>query len=377
MMTSLIVPRRPLYAGLISCVLLATSLSCVRAADGAEATVSTVTAERRPITKSFDFVGRLDAPERVAITARVKGFLEEVLFREGDTVQQGAPLYRIEKALFDADVEQAQGALERADAELTLASIQRQRAEELLSRNAGTAVARDQAVAQEEKAKGAKTSTEANLQTAKINLGYTDIVAPITGKIGRTAVTKGNIVGPDSGVLATLVSQDPMHVTFPISQRDFMQAQRAGNPGEAKSLEVRVRFADGTQYSEVGRINFVDVTVDRSTDTMIVRADIPNPKNVLIDGQLVKVEVQTGKPEEQILIPQSALIADQGGVYIFAVEDGKAVVKRIKTAGDEGTDVIVGSGLSGGELVVTDGMQSLKPGMAVRATPAPNLKSGS
>lgn len=123
MMRSLILPRRHLYACVISCALLPTSLACGHAADGAEATVSTVTAERRSITKSFDFVGRLDAPERVAITARVKGFLEEVLFREGDTVHEGAPLYRIEKALFDAEVEQAQGALERANAELTLASI--------------------------------------------------------------------------------------------------------------------------------------------------------------------------------------------------------------------------------------------------------------
>lgn len=335
--------------------------------------VSTVAAARQPVTQSIDFVGRVEAPDRVEIRPRVKGALEEVLFREGDTVRAGAPLYRIEKSLFAADVEQAQGALERAKAELTLATIQRKRAEELLARNAGTAVARDQAVAQEAQAQGAVTSAQANLQTGVINLGYTDIFAPIAGRVGRTAVTKGNIVGPDSGVLATLVSQDPMHVTFPVSQRELTEARKTG---KGKAVEVRVRFSDGTLYDQVGKINFVDVTVDRLTDTVVIRADIPNPSGTLIDGQLVKVELQTGEPEERVLVPQAALIADQAGVYVFAVEDGKAVLKRIKTAGESGANVIVASGLSGGEQVVVEGFQSLRSGTAVRATAAAVLGEG-
>jgi membrane fusion protein, multidrug efflux system len=342
-----------------------------------EVAVSTMTAERRPITQTLDFVGRLDALERVDVRARVKGVLEEVLFREGDTVKAGTPLYRIEKQLFDADVEQEQGALERVKAELSLAIIQRQRAQDLLARNAGTVVARDQAVAHEAKSKAEVTSAEAKLQTAKINLGYTDITTPITGRIGRTAVTKGNIVGPNSGVLATIVSQDPMHVTFPVSQRELMAARKASKSNDASAIDVRVRFSDGTLYDQVGKIKFVDVTVDRLTDTVIVRADIPNPVGLLIDGQLVKVELQMGEPQERVLVPQAALIADQAGIYVFVVEDGKAVVRRITVKGDAGTDVIVTAGLSGGEQVVTDGFQSLRPGMAVRASPAPVLRDGS
>jgi membrane fusion protein (multidrug efflux system) len=342
-----------------------------------EVAVSVVPAERRPITQTLDFVGRLDAPERVDVRARVKGVLEEVAFREGDTVKEGARLYRIERQLFDADVEQAQGTLERAKAELSLAIIQHKRAQDLMDRNAGTVVARDQAVAQEAQSRGAVLSAEANLQTAKINLGYTDIIAPITGRIGRTAVTKGNIVGPDSGVLATIVSQDPMHVTFPVSQRELMAARKASKSRDPSAIDVRVRFSDGTLYEQVGKINFVDVTVDRMTDTVTVRADIPNPDNILIDGQLVKVELQMGEPQERVLVPQAALIADQAGVYVFVVEDGKAVVRRISVKGDAGTDVVVTAGLSGGEQVVTDGFQSLRPGMAVRATPAPVLRDGS
>ena len=338
--------------------------------------VTTATAQRRPIAGSFEFVGRITAPERADIRARVKGLLEEVRFREGESVRPGMPLYRIEKSLFEADVQQAQGALERTQAEVALATIQRERAEELLKRNAGTAVAYDQSVAQEAQAKAATTSAEANLQTAKINLGYTDIVAPITGRVGQTSVSRGNIVGPDSGVLASVVSQDPMYVVFPVSQRDITAAQKADKVSDPKSIKVRVRFSDGSLYDQIGQITFLDVSVDRSTDTRIVRADIANPAGTLVDGQLVKVELETGTPEERVLVPQSALIADQQGIYCFIVAQGKAEIRRLKTQGENGADTIVLSGLEGGELVITDGFQSLKPGMSVVANPAPTLKTG-
>jgi membrane fusion protein (multidrug efflux system) len=163
------------------------------------------------------------------------------------------------------------------------------RAEELLAKAAGTAVARDQAVAEENQAKGAVMAAEADLRTAKINLGYTDIVSPIAGKIGRTNLTKGNVVGPESGPLTTIVSQDPMYVTFPVSQREFLKAQEDRGERDPKSIKVRIRFSDGSVYGQVGVINFIDVTVDRTTDTVIARATIPNPNGVLIDGQLVRV----------------------------------------------------------------------------------------
>jgi membrane fusion protein (multidrug efflux system) len=173
----------------------------------AAVSVSTVAAERRPISKTLGFVGRVEAVNRVEIRARVTGFLEEVLFNEGDSIKEGAPLYRIEKGLFEAAVEQAQGALERSKAAKTLSVVQLKRAEDLLKSNAGTAVARDQAPAADQQADGAIMTDEANLQTAKINLGYTDIVAPTAGKIGRTSITKGNVIAPQSGPLTMIVSQ--------------------------------------------------------------------------------------------------------------------------------------------------------------------------
>ncbi len=333
--------------------------------------VGTVYAELKPIAKTADFVGRIEAVERVEIRARVKGFLEAVLFKEGDLVKEGQPLYRIEKGQFEAAVERAKGALERSKAALTLAELQRKRAEELLARNSGTVVARDQAVAEEASAKGSITTDEANLRNAEINLGYTDIVSPIAGKVGRTKVTKGNVVGPDSGPLTTIVSQDPMYVTFPVSQREFLETQDDAQKRNPDSLKVRIKFSDGSVYDQVGVIDFVDVSVDRTTDTVLARARIPNPQGVLIDGQLVSVIIESGKPEERVLIPQSALIADQQGVYVFVAEDGKAVVKRLKLGGESGTDVIVEEGLAPGAQVIIEGLQGVRPSIPVRATPVP------
>src|SRR5215469_3515292 len=189
--------------------------------------VGIVVAERKPIAKTADFVGRVEAINRVEVRARITGYLEAVDFKEGDEVKQGAQLYKIEKGLFEASVGQAEGALERSKAAKILSEVQLQRAEDLLAKSSGTVVARDQARAADEQAAGAIMQDEASLQTAKINLGYTDITSPITGKIGRTNITKGNVVIPSSGVLTTIVSQDPMYVTFPVSQRELLRARES------------------------------------------------------------------------------------------------------------------------------------------------------
>ena len=336
--------------------------------------VGVVKAERRSIDKTLDFVGRIEAVNRVEIRARVQGFLEAVLFKEGDPIKEGDPLYRIEKGLFQAAVEQAEGALARSKASKVLTEAQLGRADDLLAKGAGTQVARDQAFAADEQAKGQVLSDDANLQTAKINLGYTDIVAPVSGRIGRTNITKGNVVGPESGPLTVVVSQDPMYVTFPVSQRELLRAQAVGYQIDFNSIKAKLRFADGRTYDQTGQLNFVDVTVDRATDTVLLRATFPNPAGGLTDGQLVRVTLEGGTPQEMVVIPQSALIADQEGVYVFVVEDGKAVVKRIKPGGESGTDTVVQEGLSGSEQVIVEGLQGVRPGAPVKASPLTTLK---
>src|SRR5207237_10735603 len=152
---------------------------------------------------------------------------------------------------------------------------------------------------------------KANLDTTKTNLGYTEIVSPISGKIGRTTITKGNVVSPQSGTLTTIVSQDPMYVLFPVSQRQLTRAREAGHTAEIAGIKARLRFPDGSTYDPLGQVDFVDVTVDRATDTVQVRAVFPNPSGVLIDGQLVTFNLETGKPGAQVVVPTSTLSPDQ------------------------------------------------------------------
>lgn len=167
-----------------------------------------------------------------------------------------------------------------------------------------------------------------------------------------------------------------MYVVFPVSQREFLRLE--GERSKAgEHLVVKIAFSDGQNYDQASKINFVDVTVDRATDSVTVRAVMPNPAGMLIDGQLVRVLVQGDKPDMQILIPQSALVADQQGVYVFVVEDGKAVVRRIKPGGENGADAVVESGLKPGDQVIVDGLESLRPGAPVVAAPAARAPSRS
>ena len=331
--------------------------------------VRVVAAERKPVIRTLDLVGRVEAIQRVEVKARVTGYLEDVQFKEGDLIKEGAPLYQIEKGLFEAAVGQAQGVLEKDKAAKALSAIQLQRAEDLLAKQAGTQVARDQAYAADQTADGALLVDEANLQSAKINLGYTQIASPVTGKVGKTNITKGNVVGPDSGALTTIVSQDPMYVTFPVSQREFITAQKEGRGVDVSGIKAMLYFSDGSPYKYPGKINFINVTVDRGTDTVLARATFANTDGILIDGQLVRIGLQRSETEERIVVPQAALISDQEGVYVFIADQGKAVVRRIKPGGTSGTDVIVEQGLAGGEQVIVEGIQSLRPATPVRALP--------
>jgi membrane fusion protein, multidrug efflux system len=341
-------------------------------------TVGTVAAELRPITQSTEFVGRVEAIDRVEIRARVTGYLEDVLFKDGDYVKEGEILYRIERDSFQAAVQQAQGDLLKAQGNLANATAQLARTQELVKTDAASRALLDVRTAEQKSGQGAVIVADANLKTANVNLGYTEIAAPISGEIGRTTATKGNVVSPDSGPLTVIVTRDPMYVTFPVSQRIFLdigaEETRRGK-GEAQALKVGIRFSTGASYDQAGRIDFVNVQVDRATDTVLVRAVIPNPDGRLIDGQLVRVSVEGDKPQEKVLVPQSALIVDQQGPYVFLVVDGKAEIRRVKLGGESGANAIVDGGLKGGEQVVVQGFESLRPGTPVVAAPAPSPES--
>jgi membrane fusion protein, multidrug efflux system len=333
--------------------------------------VGVVVADRKPVTKTLDFVGRVEAVQKVEIRARIAGYLEKIHFKEGDLIKEGAPLYSIEKGLLDAAVGQVEGALAKDKAAQILTASQLQRADELLAKQAGTQVNRDQALAADDSAKAALVIDEANLKAARINLGYADITAPISGKVSKTNITVGNVVGPDTGPLTIIVSQDPMYVTFPVSQREFLRAQQAGKTVDITGIKATLLFSDRTPYKHPGKITFVNPIVDRATDTVLVRAEFPNPDFALVDGQLVRVSLAGANSEEKVVIPQAALISDQEGVYVFIVDQGKAAIRRVKPAGASGTGVIIDQGLAGGEQVIVEGIQGVRAEAPVRANVLP------
>ena len=328
-------------------------------------------AAMKGVSQSFEFVGRVKAIEKVDLRARVEGFLEKVLFREGQDVKTGELLYQIEKVQFQAAVDQAKANLAVAEAALTNAKVEYERSLELVKRNFTPQSQVDTNKAALDSATGRVMQAKAALTQAQVNLDYTDIRAPIDGRIGRTAYTVGNLVNPASGVLATIVSQDPIYVLFPVSVRDLeaiREARRKEEGGMAK-IDIRVRLPSGQEYAQRGVWNLTDPQVDPQTDSLVMRATIPNPDRTLTDGQFVTAIIRERQEAPRLVVPQSALQVDQSGYYVLVVNDQhKVEQRRVQTGPQRGTDVVVTSGVKEGEHVMVDGIQKVRPGQVVQET---------
>jgi membrane fusion protein, multidrug efflux system len=289
------------------------------------------------------------------------------LFDEGSDVKAGDLLFVIEKAPYEAVVAQRQAELASAEANKANTAAQLARGEELVKNDNIPRSEVDLRRADDLMAAAGIQEAQAALERAQINLSYTDIHAPIDGRISRAAVSIGNLVGPDSGVLATIVSQDPIYVTFPVTQRELLTHR-----GESGEPVVKVTLPDGTLYKHVGKPNFLDVQVDPGTDTLTVRAELPNPDRTLVDGQFVGVRVERGEPEQVLAVPQAALQVDQAGPYVLVVGgDDKVEARRVTLGAAEGDRAVVRDGLKEGERVIVEGVQKVRPGMAVAASEAP------
>lgn len=328
-------------------------------------------ATMKGVSQSFEFVGRVKAIEKVELRARVEGFLEKVLFREGQDVKAGELLYQIEKVQFQAALDQAKANLAVAEAALTNAKVEYERSTELVKRNFTPQSQVDANRAALDTAAGRVMQAKAALTQAQVNLDYTDIRAPIDGRIGRTAYTVGNLVNPASGVLATIVSQDPIYVLFPVSVRDLetiREARRKEEGGMAK-IDIRVRLPSGQEHTQRGVWNLTDPQVDPQTDTLIMRATIPNPDRTLTDGQFVTAIIRERQEAPRLVVPQAALQVDQSGYYVLVVNDQhKVEQRRVQTGPQLGTDVVVTSGVKEGEKVIVDGIQKVRPGQVVQET---------
>jgi membrane fusion protein (multidrug efflux system) len=369
---------------------LAIALAAASLAPAAEAetpnslpSVGVVRAELKPITQTSQFLGRVQAVDKVEIVARVTAFLEHVDFTDGAEVKKGDVLYRLERGPFEADLEAKTAVAQQFQAQLDNANIQLDRAQKLLQTQSGAQATVDTALATQRSYAAQLLGAQANVKQSKINLDYTIISSPIDGKIGRTAMTPGNVVTPSSGVLVTVVSQDPMYVVFPVAVRTLISLRQHYAPiGGFNAIVIRLGLPDGRIYDQQGKLDFVDNTVQTATDTILVRAVIPNPPlpvkssaggtlRELTDTEFVSVFLEGVKPVEYLAVPRAAILADQQSDFVYVVDaDGKAQRRNVKLGQSTPTTAAIESGLNAGDLVIVEGLQRVHPGLAVQASPA-------
>jgi len=350
---------------------------------GGPPAVGVVRAERQQITQSDEFIGRIQAVGRVALVARVTAFLEKRLFVEGSEVKQGDLLYLLEQAPFQAQVDANQAMVDQLQAQHRNAEQTLERAQYLLKTPAGQQANVDSAIASERALAAQIAGAQAQLHQSQINLGYTEIRAPIDGKISSTAVTEGNVVSPTSGTLATLVSQEPMYVVFPIALRAALDLRNRYAPkGGFSAVLIKLRLADGRVYGSEGKLDYASPSVAETTDTITLRGTIPNPvlpgmkagdpgSRELTDGEFVTVLLEGVQPIFVLGIPRAAVLSDQQGDYVYVVDaQNKAQQRRIQLGQSTPSTAVVTNGLEEGELVISEGLQRVRPGEVVSAGPA-------
>lgn len=381
---------RPRLAAIFMTAFAAIFASRAALAQGGPAVVGVARVETKPITQTNEFIGRISAINRVDIVARVTAFLENVDFIDGGEVKKGDVLYRLERGPFEADLKAKQAVVEQFDAQLQNAEVSLERAQSLLRTQAGAQATVDSALASQRSYLAQLLGAKASVQSSQINLDYTVISSPIDGKIGRTAVTPGNVVSPGSGTLVTVVGQDPMYVLFPVSVRTLFELrEKYANNGGYSAVVIRVRLPNGRIYDQPGKLDFVDNTVQASTDTIILRGTLPNPVThkspgggsaplrELQDNQFVSVLLEGVKPVEVLAIPREAVLTDQQSDFVYIVDDKNTAQRQNITLGQSTPSVAsVTQGLKEGQLVIVEGLQRVRPGAPVSprpVTPGPSI----
>ena len=344
---------------------------------GGQPEVAVVTIQPKPMTITTELAGRISANLIAEVRPQVSGIIRKRLFTEGSNVKAGQVLFEIDPAPFQAALDNARAALGRSEANLPAIRLKAERVRELLA---------DKAVSQQDydDASAALKQTEADIQywkatveTARINLGYTAIKAPISGRIGRSGVTEGALVTAQQPVsLATIQQLDPVYVDVPQSTVELLRLRRSMQEGRlAHNVKimnkVRLLLEDGTRYPWEGTLQFRDVTVDPTTGSVILRIVFPNPKGVLLPGMFVRAAIEEGVNKQAILAPQQAVSRDpKGNPYSLIVDAEGKVRQRMLTLDRAVGDVwIVTSGLSSGDRVIVEGIQKVMPGIPVKAVP--------
>ena len=320
-----------------------------------------------------EYVGHVEAIQQVDLRARVEGFLEHVNFKEGQFVRTGDVLYAIEHAPYEAKVDADKARVAEAEAKLTYATQRLKRLRAARPESVpGTDM--DNAVAAGLQAKAQLAEAKANLTRSELDLSYTTIKAPISGRIGRTAYTQGNLVGPTSKPLARIVQIDPIRVVYSVSESELETIQTAWGDSSRQTgapiLLPTIRLPNGRVYRHSGQVDFINNEVDAATGTLAVWASFSNPDGVLLPGLYVTVLVKKSKPRMLPVVPQSSVLQDREGPYVLVVDQQKRVgIRRIQTGPTIGPKWAVESGLKKGDTIIVRGLLKVRPGMVVKAIP--------
>ncbi|WP_029524080.1 efflux RND transporter periplasmic adaptor subunit [Polaromonas glacialis] len=342
--------------------------------------VGVVTVTPGDVSLLTELPGRLEASRVAQVRARAAGILQKRLFREGSDVKAGQPLFTIDSAPYAAAAASARAGQARAEANLAQATALAERYKPLVEANAISKQEYANAVAAQKQAAADVAVGKANVQTANITLGYASVTAPISGRIGRSLVTEGALVGQgDATQLAVIQQINPMYVNFTQSASDVMKLRSAMASGQFKrasgadAASVRIVLEDGTEYAQPGKLLFSDLTVDATTGQITLRAEVPNPGGQLLPGLYVRVRLEQAQAANAITLPQQAVTRTaQGDTVMVVGSDGKVTPRPIKIGSAKGSQWVVLEGLKAGEQVMVDGFQKLQmmpPGTPVKAVP--------
>ncbi|OZI42058.1 efflux transporter periplasmic adaptor subunit [Bordetella genomosp. 5] len=338
--------------------------------------VSVITIQPQRASTISDLPGRVDAVRDAQIRARVTGIVQKIQFQQGSDVKEGQVLFKIDPAQYQASYDQATAQLKQTQADLYSAKVLAERYAPLVKANAVSKQENDNAVAAYRQAEAAVAAARAAQTAAKINLGYTDVTSPISGRIGKALVTEGALVESTSATQMALVQQlDPVYVDFTQSTTELARLRQAFAKGQLQQLgpdaaRVSVVQEDGSVYPHPGKLLFTGITVDPSTGQVNLRAEVPNPDHVLLPGMYLRVRLDEGVNEKALLVPQQALQRTSDGLQsLMLVKDGKVQQVPVTTGSVIDNQWTITSGLSAGDVVVVAGFQKIRPGAPVRPTP--------
>jgi membrane fusion protein (multidrug efflux system) len=339
--------------------------------------VAVVTIQPQPVVITTELAGRTSANLVAEVRPQVGGIIQKRLFKEGSDVKTGQALFQIDPALYNAALSNAMSALARSEANLSAIQLRANRLRELLAEKAVSQQDYDDASAALKQVQADIQYSKATVETAHINLKYTTIIAPISGRIGRSSVTEGALVtAQQPTVLATIQRLDPMFVDVPQPTAEVLRLRRGLKEGRleqngADQKKVQLIMEDGTAYPLEGTLQFRDVTVDPTTGSVILRIVFPNPKGVLLPGMFVRAIVQEGVNKQAILIPQQAVSRDPKGNPFALIVDAQSNVQIRMLTLDRaiGDQWLVSSGFASGDKVIMEGMQKVKPGAPVKVVP--------